>query len=97
LRVSGDTDLWLRLARTYPMVKLVAGLYWSRIHSGSETMSEYHRTHSARLYDACFEEALSHPDCPLSPAERAAFRSARRAGLIDRAREVHARIKRFFS
>lgn len=97
LRVNGDTDLWLRLAREYPMVKLVAGLYWSRIHGGSQSMSDYHRINSAKLYESCFEDALSHPDCPLSGDELKAFRKARKQGMLMKLSLLKSKIRRMVS
>lgn len=96
VRVYGDTDLWLRLGREYRMVKLMAGLYWTRRHPGSETMSDYHRDNSAKLYDACYNEALLHPACPISGDEIRAFRNARSRRRFLQPAVLHARIKRLF-
>ncbi|HVG42676.1 MAG TPA: glycosyltransferase family A protein, partial [Chitinophagaceae bacterium] len=48
-RMIGDYDLWLRLAREFPLVKLVPDLYWSRMHEGQEFQSSYAQEQYAAL------------------------------------------------
>ena len=69
-RMIGDYDLWLRLAREFPVVKFVPDLYWSRIHEGQEFQSPYAQEQYATLRKMVTERAFSHPDCPLSMDEK---------------------------
>lgn len=96
-RLIGDLEYWLRLARSHSMVKFPAGLIWTRSHEGRESRSDYAIGYDRMRRDV-FQDALSHPDCPLSPSEREAFRSAiGKIGLLGRARRTLTRVERFFS
>jgi glycosyltransferase involved in cell wall biosynthesis len=75
-RMIGDLQLWLKMGRYYPMVKLPFDMYWNRIHEGQESKSEYARKNYGRLTNRVTKEALMHPDCPLSgPQKRDALKS----------------------
>jgi glycosyltransferase involved in cell wall biosynthesis len=71
LRQVGDHELWLKIARRFPVVKMPTDLVWDRQHPDQE-----------KHYDGPVEKALMHEevqiaalnadDCPLNAAERAA-------------------------
>jgi glycosyltransferase involved in cell wall biosynthesis len=70
-RQIGDHELWLKMARRFPVVKMPTDLVWDRLHPQQE-----------KHYDGPVEKALMHEeveiaalnadDCPLNSAERAA-------------------------
>jgi glycosyltransferase involved in cell wall biosynthesis len=68
-RMIGDNEYWLKIGRSYPLVKLPAQLYWARKHEGQESESDYARRYTEMRREV-FEAAIGHPDCPLSPDER---------------------------
>jgi glycosyltransferase involved in cell wall biosynthesis len=72
-RMIGDMECWMRLARHHRLVKFPPGLMWTRSHGGRESQSGYALNYG-RLRQEVFAEALAHPECPLSAAERAVFR-----------------------
>jgi hypothetical protein len=49
------------------MVKFPFYLYWTRQHSTQESKSDFARKSYAILKREVLENALSHPDCPLTP------------------------------
>ena len=69
-RMIGDNELWLILARYFPIVIFPADLYWARTHEGQESQSDYAKKYAA-LRKTIFVDALNHPDCPLKSSERA--------------------------
>lgn len=71
-RMIGDNELWLKIGRHYPLVKFPVDLYWSRIHAGSESQSEYAKEYDL-LRKKIFTAAFAHTDCPLSKEEKAAI------------------------
>lgn len=66
-RWIGDTELWLKLAAHYNMVKIHADLYWSRPHPQQE--GSMFKTETLRAGEKILEEYLQHPDCPLNHEE----------------------------
>lgn len=68
-RMIGDNELWLKISRTYPLVKFQVDLYWARTHEKQESNSSY-----AKLYNVLrikiFFEAIYHINCPLSNREK---------------------------
>jgi glycosyltransferase involved in cell wall biosynthesis len=68
-RMIGDYEFWFKIARYYSMVKLPFDTYWNRLHANQESQTEYAKKNYAALKKEVLEEALSHPDCPLSSAE----------------------------
>jgi glycosyltransferase involved in cell wall biosynthesis len=68
-RQVGDHELWLKLARRFPIVKMPTDLVWDRQHDEQERRfdSEVDR---AVMHDAVRVEALMAEDCPLTCAER---------------------------
>lgn len=68
-RMIGDYELWFKLARYHSMVKLPFETYWNRLHAAQESQTDYARKNYAALRKAVLEEALQHPDCPLTKDE----------------------------
>ncbi len=69
-RMIGDYDLWLRIARNYPVVKFVPDLYWARMHEGQEFQSDYAKQQYTILRKMVTERAFNHIDCPLNAEEK---------------------------
>jgi glycosyltransferase involved in cell wall biosynthesis len=65
-RFVGDTEMWLRLAARWPVVRLVQGLVWWRLHHEQEIVLERTLTLNRYLISV---EALSALECPLCPKE----------------------------
>jgi hypothetical protein len=69
LRFVGDTELWLRIAARYPVVKMLGDLVWCRPSTG-----EYHEGMSSGAYPFAnyhmSMNALKSPVCPLQEADR---------------------------
>jgi len=68
-RMIGDNEFWLKIGRYYSLVKFPVDLYWSRIHGGQESQSDYAKEYDL-LRKKIFAEAFAHADCPLSEAEK---------------------------
>lgn len=68
LRMIGDFEFWFKIARHYNMVKLPYDLHWCRVHPASESSSSYAKLYPV-LSKKVIDDALSHPDCPLSQDE----------------------------
>ena len=68
-RMIGDNELWLRISRTYPLVKFQVDLYWARTHQEQESSSNYAKSYSI-LRQRIFHEAINHINCPLSDKEK---------------------------
>lgn len=75
-RMIGDADLWCRLALSYPMVKFVAGLYWSRLHEGQESQSSFARHQYDQLRIRLLDRYFNNPACPLNNKEKKMFRDS---------------------
>lgn len=73
-RMIGDFDLWFRIAMYYPMVKMVTGLYWSRIHEAQESQTDYAREQYAALRNMVIERYFAHKDCPITESEKNKYR-----------------------
>jgi glycosyltransferase involved in cell wall biosynthesis len=69
-RFVGDTEMWLRLAARWPVVRLVQGLVWWRRHYQQEIVFE--RADVAVIVDRYLVslEALGASECPLCPQKR---------------------------
>lgn len=68
-RMVGDNEFWYKISRYYSMVKLPIDTYWNRLHPTQESKSEYALKNYKRLWKEIQNQALSHPDCPLSKNE----------------------------
>lgn len=90
-RMIGDNELWFTLARYYPLVKLVTGLSWDRIHGQQERYSNYALNYQEMLFNITME-ALTHKDCPLPEAERSAI--IKQVIAADRRQTVRNRLKK---
>lgn len=81
--VLSDTEFWLRMAASRPVILLPPGLVWWRRHEGQEftkddaVMVYINRGHELDM------ETLQSPNCPLSPADR--------DSALSRSKQVHAR------
>lgn len=66
----GDSEMWMKMARKFALVRMPLDLIWWREHEGQQFLeghkNNYYATHLFSLY----REALSHPECPLPAAER---------------------------
>jgi len=65
-RMIGDNEFWFKIGRYHSMVKLPIDTYWCRLHPGQESKTAYAQKNYARLRKEVVEEALAHPDCPLT-------------------------------
>jgi glycosyltransferase involved in cell wall biosynthesis len=68
-RMIGDNELWYKLARYYPMVKLPRDLVWDRVHSDQESRTRYATKEYGNLRKKVMLEALLHDECPLNQEE----------------------------
>lgn len=67
-RMIGDYELWFKLSRYYPLVKMPRDLVWDRVHQGQESKSNYAKQYDV-LREKIVKDALRHQDCPLSKNE----------------------------
>lgn len=96
-RMIGDNELWLKLARSYSMVKMVTGLSWDRIHGEQERFSPYAQTQYLKLRYDVFTEALQHESCPLEPIEKIKFQKKLDIQFKkNRLRQKLSRVKHYF-
>lgn len=65
----GDHELWLRIARTHPIVKMPAHLIWDRQHPHQEKNADSDMAKAIK-HTKVAREALLAKDCPLSANER---------------------------
>lgn len=65
----GDSELWLKLAARYPVVKLPRDLAWWRLHVGQE-FQQGQRDYPLLIFQM-MREALNDSACPLSHEEAA--------------------------
>lgn len=71
VRHYGDSDLWQRLARYYPVLILQDGLVWWRGgDSSQESSKRKKKVHLPVITINNFIENLLHEDCPLSATEK---------------------------
>lgn len=78
-RMIGDLDLWLRLAKKYPMVKFPFDLYWCRHHEGRELVSaDAENIYTARV-NQLIQKSLESIECPLSETQKKEVEKIRRA------------------
>jgi glycosyltransferase involved in cell wall biosynthesis len=68
-RMIGDNEFWFKISRYYSMVKLPMDTYWNRLHPNQESKTEYAIKNYNRLRKKVQDEALAHPDCPLTNEE----------------------------
>ena len=91
-RMTGDTELWFKLAGRFPTVKMPRDLYWCRTHDANETVQGHGSDTYTRFIQVAVE-ALRQPACPLPADEvrrarrllrRRLYKSAARALLWER-------------
>lgn len=69
-RFAGDTQMWLRIAEKYPVVKMMSDLIWWRIHPEQEyRIGQKSLSYSLMNFHIAID-ALTSPFCPLPDAER---------------------------
>ena len=64
----GDFQLWFIMGRHFPMVKVPPYLTWNREHPDQESKTKYAKIYPI-LWKRVTDEALAHPDCPLTKEE----------------------------
>jgi glycosyltransferase involved in cell wall biosynthesis len=102
-RQVGDHELWLTIARKYPVVKMPTDLVWDRTHPAQEKHYD-NLVDKAAMHDEVRLAALKADDCPLTVDERAAahrrfereraftyFRILRNGGGIEAANRYRSR------
>jgi len=68
-RHIGDTDMWLKLAQRYSMVKFQFGIYWNRLHPLTESNIESSNASIRKVREKLFISYLKSDNCPLSNIE----------------------------
>jgi Glycosyl transferase family 2 len=69
-RFVGDTEMWLRLAARWPVVRLVEGLVWWRQHEQQEIALGYSSAGYLEWNYRVSVASLMQPECPLSAEEK---------------------------
>ena len=67
---AGDTEMWLRLAARYPVVKMIQDLVWWRVHPGQEYQQGLDSLAYFYLNFHIAMEALTSGSCPLPDVDR---------------------------
>ena len=79
-RFVGDSEMWLRLAARWPVVRLVEGLVWWRQHEQQEIRTGHSSSGYLEWNYRVSVASLMQPECPLSAEEkRRVLGSLRRA------------------
>jgi glycosyltransferase involved in cell wall biosynthesis len=69
-RCVGDSEMWLKLAARWPVVKLPQGLIWWRQHDQQEIIVERVNVMVAADRYLVYVNALNAPECPLNAEQR---------------------------
>ena len=69
-RYVGDTEINLRLAASWPIVKIASSLVFWRQHEGQEIVAGVNSTGYLELQLPMLSEELNKKECPLTTAER---------------------------
>jgi len=69
-RFVGDTEMWLRLAARWPVVRLVQGLVWWRQHEQQEVALGYSSAGYLEWNYRVSVASLMQPECPLSAEDK---------------------------
>ena len=72
-RYVGDTEINLKVAARWPVVKITASLVFWRQHDGQEIVAGLKSTGYLELHLPMHEEAFDAPGCPLSGKEKRAI------------------------
>ncbi|MEJ7610061.1 MAG: glycosyltransferase family A protein [Ferruginibacter sp.] len=67
---AGDQEIWLKMARSFSVVRLPWDLIWYRKHDAQESKRETKDDLSSIRRYLIVKEALNDPNCPLTEAER---------------------------
>jgi glycosyltransferase involved in cell wall biosynthesis len=92
-RMVGDNEFWFKISRYYSMVKLPMDTYWNRLHPTQESKSEYAIKNYERLWKEVQDEALSHPDCPMTKEE---IEDLKRYWKKEKEKNIKRKVKRLF-
>lgn len=69
-RMIGDTEMWFRLGRHFPLVKFPPDLYWARMHESQESKSDYAQKQYELLHKKVLADVFAHEQCPLTKEEK---------------------------
>lgn len=72
-RWIGDSELWIKLGRIFPLVKFPKDLYWDRQHVQQEREIEVSKKNiriSTNMRKEMFKQMLRDPLCPLSEEQK---------------------------
>jgi len=69
-RHIGDTDMWMKLAQKYCMVKFQFSVYWNRLHPLTESQIESSNDAIKKIREKLFITYLQTENCPLSNKEK---------------------------
>ncbi|MEP6749381.1 MAG: hypothetical protein ABJB86_16720, partial [Bacteroidota bacterium] len=72
-RYVGDTEINLKLAAKWPVVRIGASLIFWRQHEGQEIAAGVNSTGYLELQLPMYQEAFSRPECPLPENKKAAI------------------------
>jgi hypothetical protein len=61
----GDTEMWLKMSRYFPLVVLPRDLTWWRQHEGQQIIEEVKDKKNAMDRFRLIQDALEHEECPL--------------------------------
>jgi hypothetical protein len=89
-RFVGDTEMWLRLAARWPVVRFVQGLVWWRQHEQQEVALGYSSAGYLEWNYRVSVASLMQPECPLSAEDK-----GRVLGSLKRA-QARALLRLFF-
>ena len=67
---AGDQEIWLNMARSFPVVRMPWDLIWYRDHEAQESKREKGDAFSGVRRFLVVKDALNDPDCPLPPDHR---------------------------
>lgn len=66
----GDQEMWLKMSRYYPLVRMPLDIVWWRMHETQQSkVEQYDNMHVKRRFNVV-KDALINDDCPLPLSER---------------------------
>ena len=68
----GDSEMWLRMACSYPLVRMPLDLVWWRQHDGQQIIEGRNNDYYFENQYGVYKAGLELPDCPLSADEKKA-------------------------
>jgi glycosyltransferase involved in cell wall biosynthesis len=66
----GDSEMWLKMSRYFPVVQMPLELVWWRQHEGQQIKEGHKNNYYIINQFKVYKESLEHPDCPLPEEER---------------------------